>query len=305
MGGFMLFDGDKALYILSPEKLKRLSEEGKIDFPKITKQEIEDRSKGDVISKGFMMIQTRWFVLQCIARGVERLAITELELVTLAFAVLNLVTYTLWWNKPLNVRCPVSVHLVPSESPNQPEGNEEFRVPSMFKRATQWMIETWDKHSVFLLILPFGRMVFGDWRGVTSGATNFQTFCSGRCDGYGRIIALSSIAIAMIFGALHCIAWSFQFPSHEMGVLWRTCSLLITCLPLTMVLYERLVVVVETLGRGSGSIMRVFVGMSDFMIPVTYVIARIILLIEAFLLLTSLPPGAFQTIRWTTFIPHV
>jgi len=35
--------------------------------------------------------------------------LTELELVTLAFAALNFVTYGLWWNKPLNVQCPVCV----------------------------------------------------------------------------------------------------------------------------------------------------------------------------------------------------
>ncbi|TDL13387.1 hypothetical protein BD410DRAFT_735465, partial [Rickenella mellea] len=104
MGGFMLFDGKEALYTLVPEKLDELSKSGKIVFPDISKEDIQDRSKGDIISKGFVIIQTSWFVLQCIARGVEHLAITELELVTLAFAVLNLATYALWWNKPLNVQ---------------------------------------------------------------------------------------------------------------------------------------------------------------------------------------------------------
>ncbi|KAK7440605.1 hypothetical protein VKT23_016953 [Stygiomarasmius scandens] len=47
--------------------------------------------------------------MQCIARASQRMAITQLETVTLAFASLNFVTYGLWWNKPLGVECPVSV----------------------------------------------------------------------------------------------------------------------------------------------------------------------------------------------------
>ncbi|TDL14697.1 hypothetical protein BD410DRAFT_902932 [Rickenella mellea] len=49
MGGFMLFDGVKALYTLLPDKLDELLKNGKIIFPQITKEDIEDKSKGDVI----------------------------------------------------------------------------------------------------------------------------------------------------------------------------------------------------------------------------------------------------------------
>ena len=46
MGGFMLYEGDQPRGILSPEKLKELYEDGKIDFPTVTEEpEIQDRSK--------------------------------------------------------------------------------------------------------------------------------------------------------------------------------------------------------------------------------------------------------------------
>jgi hypothetical protein len=38
---------------------------------------------------------------------------------------------------------------------------------------------------------------------------------------------------------------------------------------------------------------------------VAYVVARITLLVLAFTSLRSLPPEAYQTVRWTTFIPHI
>ena len=100
----MLYDGEIPLHPLTPEKINDLVGEGYIDFPDITQKEIKDRSKGDVLSKSLVILQTGWFVVQCIARAIEHLPVTELELVTVAFATLNFVTYVFWWNKPLNVQ---------------------------------------------------------------------------------------------------------------------------------------------------------------------------------------------------------
>ena len=68
-----------------------------------------DRSKGDALSKGIAILQTGWFILQCIARKIQGLAVTELEVVTLAFAALNFAVYVFWWNKPLDVGVPFIV----------------------------------------------------------------------------------------------------------------------------------------------------------------------------------------------------
>jgi hypothetical protein len=97
---------------LSIERLEDLASEAKIHWPSISVDEIKDKSKGDVFSKGFAVLQTTWFITQCVARGVSGLIITELEVVTLAFAALNGALYFLWWNKPQDVSCPVVVHLL-------------------------------------------------------------------------------------------------------------------------------------------------------------------------------------------------
>ena len=82
-----------------------------IEIPKIKAAEIEDRSKGDALSKIIVILQTTWFIVQCIARGQQRLALTELELVTLALASLNATTFAIWWDKPLVVREPIQIYL--------------------------------------------------------------------------------------------------------------------------------------------------------------------------------------------------
>jgi len=112
MGGFTLHEGGKPVRVLRAKDLEKLSKAGKIEWPMITKEEIEDRSKGDYLSKTIVLLQTTWFVGQCIARGAYGLTVMELEVVTLAFASLTGVIYFLWWDKPLDVHCSIPIRLL-------------------------------------------------------------------------------------------------------------------------------------------------------------------------------------------------
>jgi hypothetical protein len=109
MGGFVYHDDNGPLRMLSLQDIEELVKKDEIEYPIISKEEIKDKSKGDTLTKGLVLIQTAWFLLQCVARGAQHLSLTELELATAAFALLNIVTYVLWWDKPLNVQCPVRV----------------------------------------------------------------------------------------------------------------------------------------------------------------------------------------------------
>ena len=119
MGGFMLFEGDIAKGVLSPKRFSELLTAKKIEFPTVSVEEIEDRSKADGFSKMIAFGQTLWFVAQCIARRSQHLDLTLVELLTLSLAVLNGVMYFLWWNKPLDVRCPIRVYLLDKFEPNE------------------------------------------------------------------------------------------------------------------------------------------------------------------------------------------
>jgi hypothetical protein len=108
MGGFMLYSkGARVAVIEDYHQLASCIKDWKFILP--TAEEIRDRSKGDSLSKAFVVGQTGWFVAQCLSRCMSGLAITELELVTLSFAALNGIIYFLWWNKPLDVRYAVQV----------------------------------------------------------------------------------------------------------------------------------------------------------------------------------------------------
>lgn len=106
-------DSNIQVGVLSPDTFFHLLASNQINYPRISEHEIQDRSKGDAFAKTVASLQTFWFVAQIIGRGIQHLPVTELEIVTLGYAVLNGVVYFLWWYKPLNVACPVPVFLKP------------------------------------------------------------------------------------------------------------------------------------------------------------------------------------------------
>lgn len=95
--------------VLSIDALERLIPENLVHFPTISEDEINDKSKGDALSKGIALLQLTWFVVQIIARAAQGLAVTELELTTAALAGLNSFMYIFWWSKPRDVRFPVVI----------------------------------------------------------------------------------------------------------------------------------------------------------------------------------------------------
>lgn len=120
MGGFVIEDDDSAqsIFPLGYTRLT-LSVSGVIWFlknrpseiPIITKAEIEDKSKGDGLTKTLVCIQATWFCIHCFIRFGAHLSISLLELNTLGHTICALVTYLMWWNKPLDVRVATTISI--------------------------------------------------------------------------------------------------------------------------------------------------------------------------------------------------
>jgi hypothetical protein len=140
MGGFNLvragdevtvLDYESFFELLKMETTKSLTDKRKnryearfegpfeIAFPTITAAEINDKARGDFLSKAIAILQSIWFIGQCIARGKQGLALTELELVTLALASLTGVMYFFWWDKPFGVNEPIKVYPINLDPPKK------------------------------------------------------------------------------------------------------------------------------------------------------------------------------------------
>jgi hypothetical protein len=77
MGGFMLYADGNMIKTLDIDQLEQLYKEDRIEWPSIKKIEIEDRSKGDFLSKGIAaVLQTTWYIAQCVLifRGVFKIS---------------------------------------------------------------------------------------------------------------------------------------------------------------------------------------------------------------------------------------
>ncbi len=108
-----------------------------------------------------------------------------------------------------------------------------------------------------------------------------------------------TLAAGVIFGAIHCAAWSFHFPSHTELLLWRISSAAITAVPVLIFVATGAVVLLDYDVVFYPLIVLLVIS------GLLYVAARAITVVLAFMTLASLPIGAFQTVHWTTLIPHV
>ena len=240
MGGFHLFERDsKETYDsmsreqdtpVHPLAARSLSKEDTtidVDFSSFTvptEAEIKDKGKGDWLAKSLVLLQTSWFVMQCIALAIKHLPITHLEILTLAYPAMNFVTYIFWWNKPLNVNRPVRVFQKLEPRERQP------RVRGPISEVREL---TWDAIRKGLsTILDF--IAGGQDNNVDlSRKDRVPRFWANSTDHVFIITAdLIVLGVGVCFGAIHCIAWLFPFPTQTELLIWRISSVAITALPI-------------------------------------------------------------------------
>ncbi|KAJ3515870.1 hypothetical protein NLJ89_g1480 [Agrocybe chaxingu] len=365
MGGFELYDDTIFLRALEVTEFAKLHEEGRIEWPSITAAQIEDRSKADFLSKGIVIVQTTWFIAQIIGRAANRLAVTELEVVTLAFAVLNGVTYWLWWDKPMDVRCPVPVYLkgigtkeevppVQEKSSTSSKSNPSLEIsyiniieaadkgvdekrpvvlsnprshspspsvpnPTRLERLQLYMSQQRIKRGRFrglvhvflyqplaVFFQPFEDMLSLDTlRGDRSRVPTFYAPKAER-DGDSAAVIFLTIVVVVVFGAIHCVAWSSSFPTVTEKWLWRVNAVVICTLPLLMPLIGAFA---SEKDEGEMSfrekVRDLFVTIPLLFFVGVYIVSRVSLLVQPLAALRALPSSAYEDLGWTDFFPHV
>jgi hypothetical protein len=259
-------------------------------IPFVTEEEIKDKGKSDAISKFIVLFQTLWFIIQCIARGIKHLPLTELEIVTLAYAMMNLFVYIFWWDKPHNVGCPIRVY---------------ENVASRRRTPAKWVT------GVLGILQTVAIYVIGmqDKFVMLSRESKAPMFWSGGVDDLISADVVSMRAslgpsiLGIAFGAIHCIAWPYIFPSHVELVLWRTSSIAMLAVPLLSATFCAVVT------PGKEHILNVLItALCVILLTLSswlYIAARIATIVMAFTTLRSLPSEAFIVVDWTTFIPHI
>ena len=298
MGGFHLFErssekqsdaqgmsqeDDDPLHPLLAEDLTR---DDIYSFTMPTQAEIEDRGKSDWLAKSLVLLQTSWFVIQCIARCIEHLPLTHLEIITFAYAAMNFVIYIFWWNKPLNVNRPVRVFR---------------REPSERRPLVKEPTRESTGESITKSLGTISNVIAGDQdQGVDlSDKDRVPMFWSNGDNDQEATSVLIVLGVGICFGAIHCTAWHFSFLTDSKLLMWRISCVAITAVPACIFLVFFLIGVLHSDVAT--------VAFTLWLLPacILYIIARAVTLVLAFISLRGLPHGAYETIHWTTFIPHI
>ncbi|PTB38232.1 hypothetical protein M441DRAFT_82417 [Trichoderma asperellum CBS 433.97] len=98
------------IWILDSKQLKIAREKKLITkMPNITEQDINDKSKSDGLVKLIAILQVLWLVIQLIARAIQNLPFTQLEITTVAFAATAIIIYSIDFIKPKDLNVPFYV----------------------------------------------------------------------------------------------------------------------------------------------------------------------------------------------------
>jgi len=276
----------------------------------LSKHEIEDKGKADWFVKAAAILQALWLVLQCVARAAQGLAVSTLEMSTLAYIPCAIVIFYFWGSKPYDVQTPTILSLPHLK-----------RTAAGKKGLSDTGTDDGEASNAVMQTLVINYVRFPMVDKCVASVQNALL----RVKAFSQVSVLTGV-FYLIFGGLHCAAWNFTFPSPTERLLWRICSLVLTfSIPVTWILTRALMIILEggisrNVRYGSEEKVKIklplwltfgkevkFGGVEAIQIlgMVIYVLARLYMLGEVFASLRSLPSSCFESVNWNVYLPHV
>ncbi|KAF2791675.1 hypothetical protein K505DRAFT_363593 [Melanomma pulvis-pyrius CBS 109.77] len=292
-----------------------------VEYPSITRKEVWDKSKQDTFTKAITAFQVTYLIIQCIARILQGLAITTLELNAVAIVVGSLMTSYAWLHKPADVQTPVHIHSANTLA--EITLNRDWRITPL-----DFIDENGPGYSVN--VQPFMKMP------VISSERPIQRIPNDRfpTNPYGLQEYLLCFA-TLAFTDIHVAGWNFDFPKATERLLWRISSLLLFGITVIFWVFETMASW-TSLGRWKTLYMFLFdrQGLEEHKrrmtrrqltmvkreltqlplmwefaaitpLAIVYGVARFYLLAEGFAELRNVRGSAYVNVEWTEFIPHV
>lgn len=268
MGGLILEQGrnnDKTFHPIHGKALLTLLQDGHIKLPRLTREEIQDKSKTDLLIKAAVVLQVGWILIQIGARLALGLPVSELELVTIVFILCTATVYCFWWHKPLDVRTP---HLIPCY--DLPKGLLDKITDSFPKNSLVGGRITND------MALRMGGIL--RYSGTTREERLFNT----------NYLFLLAGFLGVIVGGIHSLIAIVSIPSQALVLL-----VLIGC-----------IVSWEKVNIKSKPIMERCMAPFVLLPMVAHIVARATLMVLVFVCFRSAPVELYHNIQWSALIPH-
>lgn len=238
-------------------------------IPRLSMGALAAQNRGSILVKALAVLQVLWLITQILVRAHKDLPSTQLEILTLAYAVSAFFIYLLLWEKPQDVMTITRVDACRTVTVENIEALiSQAPTEAGPTRKTPWMSTL----------------------AVNVNASHYLATSMG----------------SLVFGAVHLAAWNFVFPTTIERWLWRISSLITTGLPLiTMAILGLVTFFMERLPESWESWDDIISATIVLIIaPAIYVAARLFIMVEAFRTLGFLSTETFQS-TWAANVPHV
>ena len=285
----------------------------------ITEEYILDRAASSSLSKALLIVQVAWFCMNCASRLFEGLPLSLLEISTAAHALCTLLTYFVWWSKPINVAAPTIMR----EKKTQEVyallkcSNEEYdkALEIAEKRAAgDSSAQTGPHRSSEKLVLaanalqpllpnperPPSSLRFNSRRHrLVPGA-----FENKLLDEFAELVTMSTSPI--LYGVVHFLAWNGHFPTPLESSLWRVSSFVVTFSGMVVLSGVFVFVRLEHNNIISERTLDMFTLITTIIIlPIAYFLASGFLVAESIRQLFFLDPAAYQLPSWSPYWPRL
>jgi hypothetical protein len=177
--------------------------------PEITEKTIQDKSKREWFAKGVAALQVSQLALSLIVRTNQGLAFSQLEAITLGFAVCGALIYLVYLYKPQNAGTPFTVAV---------QRTEEHHLRDERTYDSFWALLT-------------NKRTGAAHNGKADRISNDNILIS-RSSSAHSAIPLLAFASGLL-GAMHAIAWNFEFPTVVERILWQMATVVAAGSPVT------------------------------------------------------------------------
>jgi len=288
----------------------------------ISRESILDRAESSILSKALLIVQVAWFCTNCASRRFQVLPLSLLEVTTAAHAFCTLITYIVWWPKPLNIAAPTFMkekealevyallkcsHVEYDEALKMAREMAEMAkettkekkraagdsLPLTAPRASAKIVLAANSLQ-HLLPTPEPPPLKSGFKelGSVPGAGHYWHQSPD-----GRLSMVITMAVFSIFyGLVHFLAWSDAFPTPVERLLWRIASLVETCSVFVGVLVVRLMM-------GSRRLEKLGLLMS-IVVTVVHMLASGFIIVESCRQVFFLDATAYQLPLWANYWPH-
>lgn len=239
MGGFNLQIEDTAKtesVLVTPIVASQLAQVwGPSRPPEISEEDIKDRSKSDYFAKAVAVIQIAQLFLTIVIRHTRHLKFTQLEVLTLALAICGVLTYFISWYKPQDIKTST---IIKEENLQAACAKDSGKIRKLMEEPVFdhfWRIATTGHLGEDSASKPRQRK-----SGISGNRIPNDNIPRGKT-GLVHPILLVLTVLTACFGAIHAIAWNFDFPTKAEQLLWKISTfvsvvvpiLTLTAIPLT------------------------------------------------------------------------